>query len=285
MNVSPSEFSLSAPAGALERDALKRNKRRDKSPARIIPGAEPFSLPGGPAGCLLVHGFTSTPYDVHACGAYLSARGIAAEGVLLAGHGTSPEDLADTHLEDWLNSIRAAHARLAQHASHVFALGVSLAGNFLVTLAAELSLDGLILVGMPLKLRHQRSYRALYYVYRALGKQYQKKWYQRSLDRRIREERPNYDRIPLACGSDVLAALRRSRENLKRVTCPVLAMQSTTDHALRDDTMDSLRSLLGTTDVVVQWIPDRYHVVLIDHGKEDVFENIYQFIRSRTPSP
>lgn len=254
-------------------------------PPSIIPGAEPFSFPGGPVGCLLVHGFTSTTYDVRACGAYLAAHGIAAEGVLLAGHGTSPEDMARTRLPDWLNSIRDGYARLRNRSPHVFALGISLAGNFLVHLAQELSFDGLILVGMPLHFRYQRSYRALYYAYRAVGKRYQRKWYQQSLDPQIRRERPNYDRIPLACARDAVAAIEWSRAALPAVRCPVLAIQSTTDHALDERTITELRSRLGSTDVSVRWVPDRYHVVLIDHGKEDVFRDIHAFIAARSPSP
>ena len=130
---------------------------------RLLLGAEPFSLPGGPLGCLLIHGFTSTPYDVRSCGEFLAERGIAAEGVLLAGHGTTPEDLARTRLPEWLDSIREAHARLRARVPTVYALGISLAANFLVYLAQELSFSGLILVGMPLHLKHRRSYRALYY--------------------------------------------------------------------------------------------------------------------------
>lgn len=251
--------------------------------ADLLPGAEPFSLPGGPVGCLLIHGFTSTPYDVRACGEYLARHGIAAEGVLLAGHGTTPQDLARTRLPEWLNSIRDADARLRARAPVVFALGISLAANFLVVLAQECSFSGLILVGMPLTLRHSRSYRALYYVLRALGKQYQRKWYQRVLDPDIRRRRPNYNRIPLVCLRDAVSAIEWSRAALPTVHCPVLAIQSTTDHALDDATMRELTSRAGTRDLSVRWVQNRYHVVLIDHGKEEIFHDILTFIREHAP--
>lgn len=245
----------------------------------IIPGAEPFYFKtDGNVACLLVHGFTSTTYDVRACGEYLANHGITAKGVLVAGHGTSPHDLAKTNLNDWLNSVRDAYAELKKDYPTIYVLGISLGGNFLVTLAKEFDYAGLILVGMPLKFKHEKPYRALYYAYRALGINYQRKWYQKSLDPEIRKVRPNYKSIPLATAPDVLKAIESSRKALLSVKCPVLAIQSTTDHAVNDETINVLQNSISSKDFEIMWVENRYHVVLIDHGKETIFERIHQFI-------
>lgn len=251
---------------------------------KIIPGAEPFFLPqSGPVGVLLIHGFTSTPYDTRACGEYLARQGITVSGVLVAGHGTSPKDLAQTNLDDWLNSVKDAYDELKKTTPIIFALGISLAGNYLITLSKELEFAGLILVGMPLKFRKEKTYRTLYYAYRALGINYQRKWYQSSLDPDIRALRPNYRSIPLSCAPEVFRAIKLSQENLKFVNCPILAIQSTTDHAVDEETIKELSSGVKTKDVEVRWVKDRYHVVLIDHGKEEVFEDIRKFIEKHSP--
>lgn len=234
-------------------------------------------------GCLLVHGFTSTPYDVRACGEYLAAHGIASEGILLEGHGTRPEDLADTRLPDWLQSIRAGYERLAHQCEHVFGLGISLSGNFLLSLAPLLPFHGLILVGTPLRFRYERTYRAAYRALRALGREYQRKWYLKDLDPEIRARRPTYDRFPLKCAPDCLRAITWSRRNLSRIRCPVLILQSTTDHAVDDRTLTEFRRHLASRDISVQLFPNRYHVLLIDHGAEEVFSAVTRFIRLRAP--
>ena len=59
----------------------------------IMPGAEPFLYEAGETGCLLVHGFTSSPSEMRGLGRYLADRGITANAGLLPGHGTSPADL------------------------------------------------------------------------------------------------------------------------------------------------------------------------------------------------
>lgn len=251
----------------------------------LLPGAEPFSLGGrGSVGCLLVHGFTSTPYDVRPCGEYLAAQGIPVEGVLLEGHGTCPEDLAKSRLADWLRSIRCGYERLSARCESVFGLGISLSGNFLLSLTPLVPFAGLILIGTPLKFRHERAYRAAYRVLRALGREYQRKWYVEYLDEDLRARRPTYDRFPLECAADCLAAVTWSRERLQAVRCPVLILQSTTDHAVDKRTIAEFCARLGTTDVNVEWFPNRYHVLVVDHGAEEVFASIRRFIASRAPS-
>lgn len=51
----------------------------------IMEGAEPFFLPGGSMGVLLVHGFTGLPAELSMMGEYLQQRGCTVLGVRLAG--------------------------------------------------------------------------------------------------------------------------------------------------------------------------------------------------------
>ena len=59
----------------------------------IMEGAEPFFLPGGSTGVLLIHGFTGLPAELVMMGRYLQQRGCTVLGVRLAGHGTTVEEI------------------------------------------------------------------------------------------------------------------------------------------------------------------------------------------------
>ena len=65
----------------------------------LAPGA--FVLGGGPVGCLLIHGFASSPPEMRPLGDFLHQRGITVSAPLLPGHGTVPEDLNRTLWQDW----------------------------------------------------------------------------------------------------------------------------------------------------------------------------------------
>ena len=57
----------------------------------ITSGAEPFLLPGGSKGVLLIHGFTGSPSEMILLGNYLYRQGYTVLGVRLAGHGKTVE--------------------------------------------------------------------------------------------------------------------------------------------------------------------------------------------------
>jgi len=66
-----------------------------------IPGAETFFFPGGKVGCLLTHGFTASPQEMHELGTRLASQGHTILGVRLFGHGTRLEDMARSRWPDW----------------------------------------------------------------------------------------------------------------------------------------------------------------------------------------
>ncbi len=245
---------------------------------KIMPGAEPFVLDAdGEVGCLLVHGFSSTPYDLRGLGKFLRERGIASAAPLLAGHGTHHRDLADACLADWLDSIREAYARIA-HKKIVYAVGISFAGNMLLHLTQELRFDGLVLIGTPLYFRHMNRYYFSYRLLRLFGVKYQKKWYRSKLPAEVVRTRPNYDYLPLQCTSEVMKTVEWSRAALPSVRCPILIVQAQNDHVVDKRTEVSFRET-ASGPVDFYDAGNVYHVPLVVGGKEKVFAAIADFIQ------
>ena len=65
-------------------------------------GKASFFLSGSRTGCLLLHGFTSTPAELRPLGEALHRAGYTVHAPLLPGHGTSPEDLLHITYCDWI---------------------------------------------------------------------------------------------------------------------------------------------------------------------------------------
>lgn len=98
---------------------------------------EPFRLGSGDQGVLLIHGFCGTPPEMRGLGEHLAASGFRVHGVLLKGHGTTPEDLATTTRRDWVASADAQLAELRRECSEVFVSGQSMGGAISLVLAAR----------------------------------------------------------------------------------------------------------------------------------------------------
>src|SRR5256714_14080830 len=101
----------------------------------VLPGAEPFSAPGGPHGALVLHGFTGSPQSMRGLAKAFAAAGFAVELPLLPGHGTTVEDMATTGGDDWSGTAEAAYQELAARCDRVGVAGLSVGGPLTAWLA------------------------------------------------------------------------------------------------------------------------------------------------------
>lgn len=145
-------------------DQSDRHLLSDSSP--LFPGEDevatsdnlPFFLPGRPDGqaaVLLVHGFSASPWEMRPLAEFLAEDGYACLGVRLPGHGTTPEDLATRHWEEWLDAVTARYGQLAGCYQRVYAAGMSTGCLLLLSLALRQPLAGLVLLSPYLRIRHR----------------------------------------------------------------------------------------------------------------------------------
>src|SRR5262252_485179 len=115
--------------------------------------ASPFDWTGDRRGVLLLHGFTGTPFEQRTLGERLHRdRGVTVCGPLLAGHGSSPRELALTRWQDWEASALAALDQLAQRCDRVAVGGLSMGGLLAVRMALlrPRLVRALVLMSVPL---------------------------------------------------------------------------------------------------------------------------------------
>jgi carboxylesterase len=85
---------------------------------------------------LLLHGFAGSPPELRRLGEWLAKHGFLAYAPLLAGHGTSPEAMAETNRFDWIESADRALDEMLQRCRSVGVAGQSMGGTLALHLAA-----------------------------------------------------------------------------------------------------------------------------------------------------
>ncbi|HLM04809.1 MAG TPA: alpha/beta fold hydrolase [Blastococcus sp.] len=252
-------------------------------PVDVMPGAEPFSFPGGEGpegrtGVLLVHGFTGTPMSMRPWGEHLAAEGFAVRCPLLPGHGTRWEDCNDHRHDQWTAMVDDAFDQLRAECDRVFVAGLSMGGT-LSTRLAELRPDelaGLILVN-PSLLTQRLDAKLLPLIARLTGS-----WAPIASD----IKKPGivelaYPKLPTRAMMQLRQLWAVTRADLPKVTVPVIVFHSAEDHVVEPINSQVLLDGVSSEDTTEVVLRDSYHVATLDNDAPLIFERSVEWIRER----
>ncbi len=245
----------------------------DPLPTDLIPGAEPWSHDGGPAGALVLHGFTGNPGSMRRIAEALAAAGFSVEMPLLPGHGTKIEDMIPTGWSDWLGEAEAAYQRLAARCSRMVVVGLSMGGALTAWLGSEHpEVAGLVcinaLVSAPEGMRDavEQVIATGADRFAGIGSDIAKPGAVESA----------YADTPLQPLLTLFDAAEELSERLPRITAPVLIVTSTQDHVVPPENSDILASKVAGP--VERLRCERsYHVVTMDYDAEMVENATVEF--------
>lgn len=119
-----------------------------------------ISAPHSSGAVLLVHGITGAPDELAPLRDSLAAAGYRVLLPLLAGHGTSIEEMKRVRLETWRGQVRAAYSDLAAgHPERLLVGGISFGALLALdaALSADRAPDGVVLLSPPFRLRKTKN--------------------------------------------------------------------------------------------------------------------------------
>lgn len=248
----------------------------------FLPGAEPFDFEGNSIGCLLVHGFTGTPFEMRGLGEYLYREfNYTVAAPVLAGHCTRVQDLQHTGWQDWYATVLDAYRQLQARTRFTFAIGLSLGGALVLRLAENEPLNGVISVAAPAYFYHplNKFFKHLPVLHRVVPYIKKDPRHDDTQDPRIKLNHPAYSHNPtLPARSIILGLLPEMRAELSRITCPTMLLQAHGDRTIPADSMPLIYRGLTARDKSMHWISRGGHLVLEDYGKEEAFRLIADFI-------
>ncbi len=207
----------------------------------------------------------------------LASDGLTVHVARLAGHGTSPEDLATTSWQDWVESAQRAYEALTKQCRTVAVGGLSMGGAIALHLAATQSPAAVIAMATPVRLRpllHRlaRAARPLMPfapVLLRVGP--------RAAD--VMPYRASYPRIPLGVISDLSSLLDRTRELLPRVRAPLLVAQGRWDWAIPAESAEVIYQRVTSSVRRLLWLPHSSHLVTLDRDRAQLFAEVRGFLR------
>lgn len=242
-----------------------------------LPGAEPFFLPGGRHGVLLIHGFTGLPAELRLMGAYLNERGFTVLAIRLAGHGTTVEDLSRMEHEDWMDSVRDGYAILSGACERVSVIGHSMGAVFALLLSIESELAHVVSLGAPIMIAPEQGLEHLPTREACIDR------YVPKARRKLRDvpqgANNTYRRMPLVSIHELLDVVAILCAQIGRVTAPLLIVHGERDHTADPKSADYLYENVGSPRCEKFILPDAGHLLPLDIGvRERVFARTAAFL-------
>jgi len=252
-----------------------------KIPTAIMPGAEPFELPGKDKAALLLHGLTGTPSEMRYLGDHLNRAGYHVRAPLLPGHGTDIRNLNRTTWRDWFGRAEIDFLALSAHFEKVFIAGLSMGG--LLCLSMMASKFGRIAAGAalatPMVFADWKA-RYLLPVADVTGLKYLIPDLPKGIpDVSVPGGRTHvcYDRDSVAAAASLVRFMRRVRRELPRVEDPLLVMQSAIDTVVDPRSVDIIYGGVSSAVKEKVLLERSYHTITVDVEKETVAQTVLEF--------
>ena len=242
-----------------------------------LQGAEPFLLPGGAHGVLLIHGFTGLPAELRLMGEYLNARGFTVLAIRLAGHGTTVEDLSRMEHEDWMDSVRDGSAILSGVCEQVSVVGHSMGAVFAMLLSVETDVAHVVSLGAPIMIAPEQGIEHLPTREACVDRYVPKA--RRRLQNVPCGANNTYRRMPLVSIHEMMDVIAILCGQIAKVTAPILIVHGERDHTADPKSADYLYENVRSPRCEKYILPDAGHLLPLDLGiRERVFARTASFL-------
>lgn len=235
------------------------------------------------AGIVLSHGYMAAPMEVRKLAEYFYQRGYAVYGVRLAGHGTSPEDLAGVHWEDWYESFNRGYAIIKSLTDNIILGGFSTGGCLALIAAARkgFKVQAAFSISAPLQVRNYSvrlapSIVTLNTVLKRLGRN-RSEW--EYVENEPENRHINYFKNPLTGVRELVKVMEVMEDALPEVRVPTVIIQGSRDPVVSSISGQMIFERVGAKYKELSVFERDRHGIVNGPGREDIFERVYQFLQ------
>lgn len=257
--------------------ALLDNLAPEKVERNVRDNAGPYFYHGNDIGILLVHGFSSTAQEMKGLAEYLNKEnGYTTFSVLLAGHGTSPGDLAQTDMLDWYKSLKEGYDFLKNMCKKIYLVGHSMGATLSLILAANEQVDGIVTLCAPIKVEYfMQDY---LFLVSDLLKYFPRR--KEELELMDQNNLINYRVSSLKAVEHLLDLMEIAREEITKVTTPIFTITAGKDERVPLYNAEKIRSMVKSEIKKDYFAENSPHTILFGPEKDEISFMILDFIRS-----
>jgi esterase/lipase/1-acyl-sn-glycerol-3-phosphate acyltransferase len=232
-------------------------------------------------GVLLIHGYMAAPEEMKPFARYLYSQGFTVHVPRLKGHGTSPEDLAKTSHEMWMESVEEGWVLLRHSCAKMAVGGFSTGAGLALELATRVQdFEAVFAVAPPMRLNDMGSYFVpAIDTWNTMIKRINLKGMTREfIDNHPENPHINYLRNPVSGVHQLAKLMLQLEPKLKTIGKPVLVVQSRKDPVVNPKGTQKLFNQLGSEIKEFYLFDYDRHGILRGKGVNRVYQAIENFL-------
>ncbi|MGM7702812.1 alpha/beta hydrolase [Pseudalkalibacillus sp. Hm43] len=241
-----------------------------------IVAPKPFFFEGGDRAVLLLHGFTGNSADVRMLGRYLQKEGYSCLAPHYKGHGVPPEELVHTGPDDWWKDVMNAYNELKDKGYEEIAVaGLSLGGVFSLKLGYTEPIKGIVPMCAPMYIKSEE---VMYEGVLEYAREY--KNYEGKTDEQIEEEMEEFKKTPMNTLKALQELISDVRSNIDMIYTPTFVVQARHDEMINTDSANIIHDSIESDQKSLKWYEESGHVITLDKEKEQLHEDVLEFLNS-----
>ena len=215
--------------------------------------------------CLLIHGFTGSPFEIKPLAEALSQQGYVVETPVLAGHGMD-EDLLDVCWTDWIRSAENALKPMLGKYEEINVVGFSMGTLIAAYLSTQYPVTKLVLLSP-----------AIYFInYRQLFENMSvaiKNKFEGSISEELKFYMQKATNTPLRSVIDFRRLTKHLTPYVEQITVPTLILHGKMDALVEADSAQQAYEVIKSEDKKLIFLEKSQHIMC--HGEESGLINQY----------
>ncbi|MGE7778530.1 alpha/beta hydrolase [Peribacillus sp. NPDC097264] len=237
---------------------------------------KPFTFEGGKRAVLLLHGFTGNSADVRMLGRYLEKRGYTCHAPHYKGHGVPPEELVETGPSDWWKDVMMAYDFLKEKGhTEIAVAGLSLGGVFSLKLGYTVPIKGIVSMCAPMYIKSEE---AMYKGVLDYAREFKK--YEGKEQDQIEEEMGRFADKPMRTLKALQELITDVREHVDHIYAPTFVVQGRHDDVINSKSADIIYEAVESPVKQFKWYEESGHVITLDKEREQLHEDVLEFLES-----
>ena len=232
-------------------------------------------------GIYLIHGFSSSTYEVKKMADYLAEKGYRVRADNLPGHGTSVADCNSTKYIEWFSHVERGIAEMYSTCDKVIVIGVSMGSVLSLHLGSLFPVDGIIAASALFQFKNEFNVRVINRLFHRIKNTMPKQsTFNPDQVKAKRIKFYGYNYYPLSALNEMRKMVDKVRINLHKIFSPILLIHSKVDLTAPIDNFKIIQNHLKTNHLETLVLEKTGHNVFDTelNDKELIFNKVDKFI-------